>query len=124
LPVVEGLLAAAACSGAADTPSTLRSTQPPHTPTGTVVTVPAFDRGRLFAAVIPIPGARSLAVARGKLWVLDAASTVVGIDPATNTAAGKPLRIPADSEASPSAVGPCGSPASPLGASARQATTR
>jgi DNA-binding beta-propeller fold protein YncE len=90
------LLAAAACSGAADTPSTPRSTQPPPTPTGT--TVPAFDRGR-FAAVIPLPGARSLAVADGMLWVLQGASTVVRVDPATNAVVGKPLRVPADAEA-------------------------
>ena len=51
-----------------DTPSTPRSTQPPPTPTGTGVTVPAFDRGR-FAAVIPLPGAGSLAVGGGSLWV-------------------------------------------------------
>jgi YVTN family beta-propeller protein len=92
------LLAAAGCSGAADTPSTPRSTQPPPTPTGTAVTVPAFDRSR-FAAVIPVPGARSLAVAGGKVWVLGASGTVVRIDPATNTAVGTPLRVPAVAEA-------------------------
>jgi DNA-binding beta-propeller fold protein YncE len=94
------LLAAAGCSGAADTPSTSPSTQPPAapTPTGANASVPAFDRGR-FAAVIPIPGARSLAVAKGKLWVLQGAGTVVRIDPATNAVAGKPLRVPADAEA-------------------------
>jgi YVTN family beta-propeller protein len=89
------LLAAAGCSGAADTPSTPPSTQPPPTPTGT--TVPAFDRSR-FAAAIPVPGARSLAVAGGKVWVLGASGTVVRIDPATNTAVGKPLRVPANAE--------------------------
>jgi YVTN family beta-propeller protein len=87
------LLAAAGCSGAADTPSSPRSTQPPA-PTGP--TVPAFDRGR-FAAVIPLPGAGTMAVADGKLWVR-AAGAVVGIDPATNTVVGKPLRVPADAE--------------------------
>jgi hypothetical protein len=75
--VVAVLLAAAACADVADTPSTPRSTQPPPTPTGTGVTVPAFDRGR-FAAVIPLPGAGSLTVADGVLWVLDASGTVVG----------------------------------------------
>jgi hypothetical protein len=64
--VVAVLLAAAACADVADTPSTPRSTQPPSTPTGTGVTVPAFDRGR-FAAVIPLPGAGSLTVADGVL---------------------------------------------------------
>src|SRR5829696_7262241 len=44
LVVVAVLLAAAGCSGAADTPSSPRSTRPPPTPTGT--TVPALDRGR------------------------------------------------------------------------------
>jgi YVTN family beta-propeller protein len=92
------LVAAAGCSGAADTPSTPRSTRPPPAPTGTGATAPVFDRGR-FAAVIPIPGARSLAVAKGKLWVLGASSTVVGIDPTTSTPVGKPLRVPADAEA-------------------------
>jgi YVTN family beta-propeller protein len=92
------LLAAAACSGAADTPSTPRSTQPPPAPTGTTVTVPAFDRSR-FAAVIPLPGARGLAVAGGMLWVLKGASTVVRIDPATNAVVGKPLRVPTNAEA-------------------------
>ncbi len=91
------LVAAAACSGAAETRSTPRSTQPPPTPTGTGATVPAFDRGR-FAALIPLPGARSMAVADGILWV-HAASAVVGIDPATNAAVGEPLRVPADAEA-------------------------
>ena len=92
------LLAAAGCSGAADTPSSPGSTQPPPTLTGAGATVPAFDRGR-FAAVIPLPGASSMAVADGKLWVLGAAGTVVRIDPATNTVVGKPLRLPADAEA-------------------------
>jgi YVTN family beta-propeller protein len=93
---VAALLAAAGCSGAADTPSTPPSTQPRPTPTGS--TVPAFDRSR-FAAVIPVPGARSLAVAGGKVWVLGASGTVVRVDPATNTAVGKPLRVPANAEA-------------------------
>jgi YVTN family beta-propeller protein len=88
------LLAAAGCSGAADSPSTPRSTQPPPAPTGT--TVPAFDRDR-FAAVIPVPGARSLAVADGVLWVL-ASGGVVRIDPETNRVVGQPLRVPADAE--------------------------
>ena len=92
------LLAAAACSGAADTPSSARSTQPPPVATGTAVTVPTFDRGR-FAAVIPIPGARSLTVAGGMLWVLKGAGTVVRVNPATNAVVGKPLRVPTDAEA-------------------------
>ena len=58
------LLATAGCSGAADGPSTSRSTQPPAAPTDTGATVPAFDRGR-FAAVIPVPGAASMTVAGG-----------------------------------------------------------
>jgi DNA-binding beta-propeller fold protein YncE len=87
------LLAAAGCAGAADTPRTPRSTQP-----APATTVPAFDRGR-FAAVIPLPGAGSMAVANGVLWVLDASSTVVGIDPTVNAVVGKPLRVPADAEA-------------------------
>jgi DNA-binding beta-propeller fold protein YncE len=91
------LLATAGCADDADTPSSPTSTQPPPTPTGTAVTVPAFARGR-FAAVIPLPGARSMTVADGELWVL-ASGTVVRIDPATNTAVGEPLRVPADAEA-------------------------
>jgi DNA-binding beta-propeller fold protein YncE len=91
------LLATAGCADDADTPNSPRSTQPPPTPTGTAVTVPAFARGR-FAAVIPLPGARSMTVADGELWVL-ASGTVVRIDPATNTAVGEPLRVPADAEA-------------------------
>jgi DNA-binding beta-propeller fold protein YncE len=91
------LLATAGCAGAADTPSSPGSAQPPPTPTGTRATVPAFDRGR-FAAVIPLPGARSMAVADGVLWVL-ASGTVVRIDPETNTVVGKPLRVPTDAEA-------------------------
>jgi YVTN family beta-propeller protein len=89
------LLAVTGCSGAADTPSSPRSTPPPPTPTGT--TVPAFDRGR-FAAVIPVPGATSMTVAEGMLWVL-ASGTVVRIDPETNAAVGEPLPVPADTEA-------------------------
>jgi YVTN family beta-propeller protein len=92
--VVAVVFAAAACTDAADTGGNPRSTQPP-TPTST--SVPAFDRGR-FAAVIPLSGARSMAVANGMLWVL-AADTVVRIDPATNAVVGKPLRVPADAEA-------------------------
>jgi DNA-binding beta-propeller fold protein YncE len=86
------LLAAAGCSGAADTPSTPRSTQPPPTPT-----VPAFARDR-FAAVIPLPGAGAMTVADGMLWVL-ASGAVVGIDPETNAAVGRPLRVPVNAEA-------------------------
>jgi virginiamycin B lyase len=92
------LLAATGCSGAADTPSTPRSTQPPPAPTDTAVTVPAFDRGR-FAAVIPVPGAASMTVANGMLWVLEVSGTVVRIDPATNRVVGTPLQVPADAEA-------------------------
>jgi YVTN family beta-propeller protein len=88
------LLAAAGCSGAADTPSSPRSTPPP-TPTGT--TVPAFDRDR-FTAVIPLPGASSMTVGDGILWVLDGSGRVVGIDPHTNVVVGKPLPVPADAE--------------------------
>jgi YVTN family beta-propeller protein len=91
--VVAVILAAAACTDAADTGGIPRSTQPP-TPTST--SVPAFDRGR-FAAVIPLPGARSMAVAEGMLWVL-AADTVVRIDPATNRVVDEPLRVPAHAE--------------------------
>jgi YVTN family beta-propeller protein len=94
--VVAVLLAAAGCSGAADTPGTPRSTQPPPAPTGT--TVPAFDRGR-FAAIIPLAGAGNMTVADGRLWVLDAAGTVIRVDPRTNRVVGKPLRVPADAEA-------------------------
>ncbi len=95
--VVAVLLAAAACSGTGDTPSTPRPTQPPPTPTGTGA-VPAFDRGR-FTAVIPLPGAGSMTVADGALWVLDASGTVVRLDPRTNAVVGKPLRAPADAAA-------------------------
>jgi YVTN family beta-propeller protein len=91
------LLAAAGCSGAADTPSSPRSTQPPSTPSGTA-TVPAFDRGR-FAAVIPVPGAASMTVADGMLWVRKGAGTVIRVDPERNRVAGKPLRVPAAAEA-------------------------
>jgi YVTN family beta-propeller protein len=90
------VLAAAGCSGAADIPSSPRSTEPPA-PTGTRATVPTFDRGR-FAAVIPLPGASSMTVADGKLWVRGS-GTVVRIDPASNAVVGKPLRVPADAEA-------------------------
>ena len=121
--VVAVLLAAAACADVADTPSTPRSTQPPPTPTGTGVTVPAFDHGR-FAAVIPLPGAGCVTVADGVLWVLDASGTVVRIDPATNAAVGEPLRVPAHAEAIAVGDGRCGSPASPQGISARRARTR
>jgi DNA-binding beta-propeller fold protein YncE len=92
------LVAAAGCSGAADTRSIPRSTQPRPATTGTGTAVPAFARDR-FAAVIPVPGAGSLAVAGGKVWVLGAASAVVGIDPTTNAAVGEPLRVPAHAEA-------------------------
>jgi streptogramin lyase len=92
------LLAAAGCSGAADTPSSPRSTQPPPTPSGTAATMPAFDRGR-FAAVIPVPGAASLTVADGVLWVRKGAGAVVRVDPESNRVVGKPLRVPADAEA-------------------------
>ena len=92
------LLAAAGCSGAADTPSTPRSTPPPPTPTGTGASVPAFDRGR-FAAVIPVPDAASMTVADGMLWVRKGAGTVVRVAPTTNRVVGTPLRVPADAEA-------------------------
>jgi len=96
--VLVALVAAAGCSGAADTRSITRSTQPPSATTGTGAAVPAFARDR-FAAVIPVPGAGSLAVAGGKVWVLGASGTAVGIDPATNTVVGEPLRVPANAEA-------------------------
>jgi hypothetical protein len=67
-------------------------------PTGAGASVPAFDRGR-FAAVIPVPGAASMTVADGRLWVLKGAGTVVGVDPSTNGVVGKPVRVPADAEA-------------------------
>jgi hypothetical protein len=114
------LLTVTGCSGAADTPSSPRSTPPPPTPTGT--TVPAFDRGR-FGAAIPLPGAGTMAMADGVLWVL-ASSTVVRIDPETNAAVGKPLPVLRMLRPSPSVRGRCGSPASPRGTSARPARTR
>jgi YVTN family beta-propeller protein len=95
--VVALLLAAAGCSGATDTPSSPRSTQPPPTPSGTAATVPAFDRDR-FAAVVPVPGAASMTVADGMLWVR-ASGAVVRVDPESNRVVGKPLRVPADAEA-------------------------
>jgi YVTN family beta-propeller protein len=91
------LLAAAGCSGAADTPSSPRSTQSSPTPSSTAATVPAFDRGR-FAAVITVPGAASMTAADGVLWVLDAAGTVVRVDPESNRVVGKPLQVPGDAE--------------------------
>jgi YVTN family beta-propeller protein len=90
------LLAAAGCAGAAHTPRSPGSAQPPPTPTGT--TLPVFARDR-FAAVIPLPGARSMAVADGELWVLTGAGTVVRVDPESNRVVGKPLRVPVDAEA-------------------------
>jgi DNA-binding beta-propeller fold protein YncE len=96
--VVAVLVAAAGCSSAADSRSTPRSTQPPPTPSVTSVAVPAFARGR-FAAVIPLPGAGSMTVADGTLWVLETAGAVVRIDPTTNRVVGKSLRVPADAEA-------------------------
>ena len=77
--VLVAVVAAAGCSGAADTRSITRSTQPPSAPTGT--------------------GAASMAVADGTLWVLETAGTVVRIDPAASAAVGKPLRVPANAEA-------------------------
>jgi len=64
----------------------------------TETTLPVFDRSR-FAAVIAVPGAASMTVAGGKLWVLGGSGAVIGIDPATNAAVGKPLRVPANAEA-------------------------
>jgi YVTN family beta-propeller protein len=90
------LLAAAGCSGAPHSASSPPSTQPPSTPTET--TLPVFDRSR-FAAVIAVPGAASMTVAGGRVWVLGASGAVVGIDPATNAVVGKPLRVPANAEA-------------------------
>jgi hypothetical protein len=84
--------------------------------------VPAFARDR-FAAVIAVPGAASMTMTGGKLWVLGASGTVVGIDPASNAAVGKPLRVPANAEAI--AVGNrAGPPASPPGTWPRQASMR
>ena len=97
LLVVAVLLAAAACADVADTPSTPRSTQPPPTPTGTGATLPAFDRDR-FAAVIPVPGAATMATADRALWV-HAGDTVVRVDPVANAVVGEPLPVPADAEA-------------------------
>jgi YVTN family beta-propeller protein len=91
------LFAAAGCSGAADTPSSPRSTPPPPTPTSAGAAVPAFDRGR-FAATVPLPGASSMAVGEGKLWVLDGSGRVLEIDPRTNAVVGEPLHVPADAE--------------------------
>ncbi len=96
--VLVALVAAAGCSGVPDTRSNPRSTQPPPATTGIGAAVPAFARDR-FAAVIPVPGAGRLAVAGGKVWVLGASGTVVGIDPATNAVVGEPLRVPANAEA-------------------------
>jgi hypothetical protein len=93
--LVVAVLLAAACTDIAGTSSISRSTQP--SPTAAGATVPAFDRGR-FAAVIPLPGAGSMTVADGVVWVR-ASGTVVRIDPATNAAVGEPLRVPADAEA-------------------------
>jgi len=118
------LLAAAGCSGGADTPGSPRSIPPPPAPSGT--TVPAFDRGR-FAAVIPLPGASSLAVADGVLWVLGASGTVVRIDPATNQVVGEPLRVPADAAAIAVAQGAlwvAGVAPGDLGAPGKDAVTR
>jgi YVTN family beta-propeller protein len=90
------LLAAAGCSGAPHRASSPPSTQPPSTPTET--TLPVFDRSR-FAAVIAVPGAASMTVAGGRVWVLGGSGAVVRIDPATNAVVGKPLRVPANAEA-------------------------
>ena len=90
------LLAAAGCSGAPHSASSPPSTQPPSTPTES--TLPVFDRSR-FAAVIAVPGAASMTVAGGRVWVLGASGAVIGIDPATNAVVGKPLRVPANAEA-------------------------
>jgi YVTN family beta-propeller protein len=95
--VVAMLLVAAGCSHATDSRSTPGPTQPSPTPTGAGASVPAFDRGR-FAAAIPLPGAGSMTVGHGRLWVLDGSGRVVGIDPRTNAVVGKPLRAPADAE--------------------------
>jgi YVTN family beta-propeller protein len=94
LLVVAVVVATAACGEVADNPRTPRSTRP-ATAAGT--TLPAFDRGR-FAAVIPVPGAATMATADGVLWV-HAADTVVRLDPATNAVVGEPLAVPADAEA-------------------------
>jgi virginiamycin B lyase len=118
------LAAAAGCSGAADTPSSPQSTQPPPTPTGTAV--PGLDRSR-FAAVLPLPGAASMTVADGRLWVLTGAGTVVRLDPATNRVVGKPLRVPANAEAiaaSPGALWVTSVAPGDLGAPGKDAVTR
>src|SRR5919201_3894794 len=85
--VVAVVVATVGCGGATTTPSTSPSIRPPPAPTatrpGAGAVVPAFDRGR-FAAVIPLPGARTLTVADGVLWVLEASATVVRIDPRPN----------------------------------------
>jgi DNA-binding beta-propeller fold protein YncE len=95
--VVAVLLAAAGCSGAADTPGNPRPTDPAATRTH------RHQRARLRPRPVrrrhPGPGAGNMAVADGKLWVLDAAGTVVRVDPAANRVVGKPLRVPADADA-------------------------
>jgi hypothetical protein len=91
--VVAVLAAAATCAGTGSTP---RSTRPPSAPIGTSP-APVFDRGR-FAAVIPVPGASSIATADRVLWV-HAAGRVVRIDPATNAVVGEPLRVSGYGEA-------------------------
>jgi DNA-binding beta-propeller fold protein YncE len=95
---VAALFVAAGCSGAGGTPSSPPSTQPPAAPTDTSATVPAFDWGR-FAAIIPVPGAASMTVANGVLWVRKGAGTVVRLDPKSNRVVGRPLRVPTDAEA-------------------------
>jgi hypothetical protein len=61
--IVVVLVAAAGCAHAGDSRGNPRSTQRPPTPTGIGATaaVPDFDRDR-FAAVIPVPGAATMAV--------------------------------------------------------------
>src|SRR4029453_8876112 len=87
LLVVAMLLAAAGCFGAPHSPRSPRSTQPPSTPTAP--TLPTFDRSR-FAAILPVSGAGSLAVANGRLWVLTGAGTVVRLHPGNNRVFAKP----------------------------------
>ena len=83
--VLVALVAAAGCSGAADTRSITRSTQAPSATTGTGATVSAFARDR-FAAVIPAtPGA---------VWVTNSGGggdSMARIDPKTNRLVGRPV---------------------------------
>jgi hypothetical protein len=75
-------------------------------------------RPRPVRRVHPPSRRRSMTVADGVLWVLDASGTVVRLDPQTNAVVGKPLRAPADAVAIAVDQGALWSPASPPGTSA------